>query len=119
LAVEKDNVINRSIATSGVSQTVTVRQGELYSMSISFIDDLRGTGSVSDLESILSMFEAFDTGVLLAWFPDFAARPAEFYYCTLEKRSNPRRKDTLHWHSIDFTLRVESGSTVSIPTFGV
>jgi len=118
LAVKQDNIINRSVATSGVSQTVTVRQGEMYDISLKFIDDLRAAGDVSDLEAIISIFEAFDTGVLLAWFPDFVARPAEFYYCTLEKRSDPIREGAMHWHGINFTLRVESGSSVSIPTFG-
>ena len=118
LAVKEDNIINRSVATSGVSQTRVIRQGELYNMTIKFIDDIRAVNDVSDLESILSMFEAWDTGITVAWFPDFAARPSEFYYCTLEKRSDPKRQATMHWHSFDFTLRVESGSDVTIPAFG-
>lgn len=119
LNVKMDDIINRSIASSGISQTTVIRQGELYDLGIKFIDDVRGQGAASDLESILSMFEGFDTGVLMAWFPDYAARPTEFYYCTLEKRGNPVRSGQLNWHGIDFTLRVETGTSVTVPTFGV
>lgn len=119
LKIKNDDIINRSVASSGQSQTRVIRQGELYEVSLKFISDIRTAGTVSDLESIVSMFEAFDSGALLAWFPDYAARPTEFYWCTLENRSDPKRESTLHWHHIDFTLRVESGTAVTIPSFGV
>jgi len=118
LAIKKDDRIDRSTATSGISQTRVMRKGELYTISIDNIDDLRNSGESSDLESILSIFEALDYGILLAWFQDYENRPTEFYFCTLEKRGDPVRKGSTHWHSIDFTLRVESGATVSIPNFG-
>jgi len=118
LSVKSDNIKNRSKASSGVSQTRMIHEGEMYRLSIEGIEDIRANGNASDFESILSMLEAFDAGILLAWFPDFAARPTEFYYCTLESRSDMKREGKLNYHSVDLTLMVETGETVSIPSFG-
>jgi len=118
LDLKHDDVINRSIATSGVSQTRVLRQTETPTFSIDYVSDQRTSVNVSDYEAFESMFETFAKGGLMAWFPDYLNNPTEFFWCTMEKRDDPKRKNGMHWHGFKFNLRIEAGTAVSIPSFG-
>lgn len=113
-----DKVIEKSVATSGVSQTAKFRQGHKYRIRFSFAEDLRSDTDVADVAAIESIIEALEGGVQLVWFPDYTNYPTEFYFCTLDDRKDMNRRGTLHYFDFEFTLRIEPQISVNIPTLG-
>lgn len=109
---------NVSRSAAGVTEITNFGSVTGFKFSLSNIVQDRGS-QVNEYNVMTALNEETMNGVVVTWYPDFVAFPAEYYSCVAEKRLPQKRSGNLLTYKFDFDFAVLPSVQVpsTVPNF--